>query len=130
MEFINAKFVPDVLKAEALQLLATLVPLPQALQYLGTATNIIIPHKKADPGNLMWKGLFITTREMLLRINNIGNQNVVHHDTAVYSLASARERDIKTREPGSKQVRFTEEIIKESEAKDIRLVFRFSFNQS
>lgn len=123
MEFINAKFVPDVLKVEALQLLATIVSLPQALQYLGTATNIIIPHKNADPGNLMWKGLFITTREMLLRINNIGNQNVVHHDTALYSPAAGRERDIKKWEPGSKQVRFTEETIKEAEAKDIRLEF-------
>lgn len=130
MDFINTKFVPDVLKVEALQLLATIVPLPKALQYLGTATNIIIPYKNADPQNLMWKGLFITTREILLKINNLVNEKVVHYDTTLYPLPGAGEKDIRKSKPGSKQVRFSEENIKEIEAKKMRLAVRLSFTQS
>jgi hypothetical protein len=122
MEFINAKSVPDILKVEALQLLATIVSLPKALEYLGIATNIIIARKNADPRNLMWKGLFITTRNMLLKINNIGNEKVVHHDTSVYNLAGAQEGDRKKYEPDSKQVRFSEDFIKANEVKKMRLV--------
>lgn len=110
MDLINTKFVPDLLKVEALQLLATIVPLPKALQYLGTATNIIIPYKNADPQNLMWKGLFITTREILLKINNLVNEKVVHYDTTLYPVPGAGEEYIRKSKPGSKpgskQVRF------------------------
>ena len=130
IDLINTKLVPDVLKVEALQLLATIVPLPKALQYLGTATNIIIPYKNTDPQNLIWKGLFITTREILLKINNLVNEKDVQYDTTLNPLPGAGEKDIRKSKPGSKQVRFLEENMKEIEDKRMRLAVRFSFQQS
>ncbi len=75
----------------------------------------------------MWQGLFITTREILLKINNLGKEKYVQYDT---KLPGGRDEDIRKSKPGSKQVRFSEDNINALEANKMRLAVRFSSKQS